>query len=74
MTETRRRADEINELKTRNSANHNAKVEAASWMAAEQDLQRQLLQTTKLQRKKAVDHSRTDLPIDLPIDLPMISP
>ena len=59
IAETRRRADEINALKKRNMANHNAKQDASLWMDSEQELQRQLLQTNKQQRKKAIETSRS---------------
>ena len=40
-------------------ANHNAKQDASLWMDSEQELQRQLLQTNKQQRKKAIETSRS---------------
>jgi hypothetical protein len=43
ISETRRRAKEIWDLKRRNEANQAARADAGSWMSSEQHLQRQLL-------------------------------
>ena len=61
ISETRRRAKEIWDLKRRNEANQAARADAGSWMSSEQHLQRQLLTQARGERTSALDSSKAAL-------------
>ena len=61
ISETRRRAKEIWDLKRRNEANQAARADAGSWMSSEQHLQRQLLTQARGERASALDSSKAAL-------------
>ena len=61
ISETRRRAKEIWDLKRRNEANQAARADAGSWMSSEQHLQRQLLTQARSERASALDSSKKAL-------------
>ena len=61
ISETRRRAKEIWDLKRRNEANQAARADAGSWMSSEQHLQRQLLTQARGERTTALDSSKAAL-------------
>ena len=61
ISETRRRAKEIWDLKRRNEANQAARADAGSWMSSEQHLQRQLLTQARGERATALDSSKAAL-------------
>ena len=61
ISETRRRAKEIWDLKRRNEANQAARADAGSWMSSEQHLQRQLLTQARSERASALDSSKAAL-------------
>ena len=61
IAETRRRATEISELKTRNSANAAARADASVWLESEQQLQREMLQANRHERKQAISQAKTTL-------------
>jgi hypothetical protein len=61
ISETRRRAKEIWDLKRRNEANQVARADAGSWMSSEQHLQRQLLTQARSERASALDSSKAAL-------------
>ena len=58
IEETRRRAHEIWELKSRNVATHSAHKDAGEWEASERVVQKQLLQLTREERRRSVAVSR----------------
>jgi hypothetical protein len=61
ITETRRRAAEIQQLKERNAANHAARNDASSWLESEQGLQRELLQENRTERVRSITQAKTQM-------------
>ena len=61
ISETRRRAKEIWELKRRNEVSQAARADAGLWMSGEHHLQRQLLTQARSERSAALDLSKAAL-------------
>ena len=59
IAETRRRANEINNLKRRNASNQAARADASGWIETEGELQKELMAQKRASSAKAIAGSRT---------------
>lgn len=59
IAETKRRTEEITQLKSRNTANNEARADAGAWLESEQQMQKELLQENRIQRSTAISEART---------------